>query len=123
MVLLLLPKLGAKDPEQFKGLSRLQVIQRFDPLGSLVLLPTTITLLLALQWGGQKYAWSDGRIIGLLVCAGVCAVVFIVIQHFQGEYATVPKDLITRRSVICAVIYTFCGSMAFMTVVFYLPIW
>ena len=34
--------------------------KQFDPLGTLFFLPAIICLLLALQWGGQKYAWSSG---------------------------------------------------------------
>lgn len=39
----------------FKARSR-----QFDPIGSLFFLPAIICLLLALQWGGTKYAWSNG---------------------------------------------------------------
>ena len=31
---------------------------RFDPIGNLLLITVVIMLLLALQWGGTKYAWS-----------------------------------------------------------------
>lgn len=37
--------------------------QQFDPIGTAFFLPAIVCLLLALQWGGVKYAWSNGRFI------------------------------------------------------------
>lgn len=39
--------------------------KQFDPVGTLFFLPAIICLLLALQWGGQKYAWSSGLCLKL----------------------------------------------------------
>ena len=33
---------------------------QFDPFGTAVFIPAIICLLLALQWGGSKYEWSNG---------------------------------------------------------------
>ena len=46
-------------------------LQTLDLIGLAVLIPCVVCLLLALQWGGINYPWSDGRIITLLV---VCCV-------------------------------------------------
>jgi len=35
-------------------------IEQFDPYGTAIFLPMIICLLLALQWGGSKYEWSNG---------------------------------------------------------------
>lgn len=35
--------------------------KQFDPYGTAVFIPAIICLLLALQWGGTKYSWSNGR--------------------------------------------------------------
>lgn len=36
--------------------------KQFDPLGTAVFIPAIICLLLALQWGGSKYEWSNGEL-------------------------------------------------------------
>lgn len=35
-------------------------LKQFDPIGTLFFMPAIICLLLALQWGGAQYEWSNG---------------------------------------------------------------
>lgn len=35
--------------------------KQFDPIGTVLFIPCIVCLLLALQWGGSKYQWSDGK--------------------------------------------------------------
>lgn len=37
--------------------------KQFDPAGTAVFIPAIICLLLALQWGGSKYDWSNGELL------------------------------------------------------------
>ena len=62
--------------------------EQFDPVGTIVFVPAIVCLLLALQWGGTKYPWSDGRIIALFVLFGVLLIIFIGVQFWKGENAT-----------------------------------
>lgn len=39
------------------------VLKMLDPVGNFLFVPAIICLLLALQWGGVQYAWSNSRII------------------------------------------------------------
>jgi len=64
-------------------------IKEFDLYGTAVFIPSIICLLLALQWGGTKYPWSDGRIIALFVVFGVLISIFISIQFWKQDSATV----------------------------------
>ncbi|KAI1322440.1 major facilitator superfamily domain-containing protein [Xylariaceae sp. FL0255] len=56
-----------------------------DLLGATISIGGIVMLLLALQWGGVTYPWSSSRIIGLLVGAGVVAIIFVCIQLWQGD--------------------------------------
>lgn len=58
-------------------------IQQLDLLGTAVFVPTIVTLLLALQWGGTKYAWGSWRIIVLFVLFGILMAIFIGIRKFS----------------------------------------
>ncbi|CAK7204767.1 hypothetical protein SEUCBS139899_007527 [Sporothrix eucalyptigena] len=95
----------------------------FDPIGSAIFMPAIICLLLALQWGGTTYAWKSGRIIALFVLFGVLITIFIVVQYFQQDDATVPPRIIKKRSVWAAGWYSFATGAAFLASVYYLPIW
>ncbi len=97
--------------------------RQFDPLGTAVFMPAIICLLLALQWGGTKYAWNSGRIIACFVVFAVLITVFIFVQYKQQDQATVPPRIIRKRSVWAAAIFSFCTGSAFMACVYFLPIW
>lgn len=103
--------------------SIMQVLQKFDLLGTVFLMPAITCLLLALQWGGSQYPWSGWRIILLLCVFGVCFVVWGFIQVRQGDTATVPLRIVAQRSIACALWYMFCLMGMLFTLVYYVPIW
>lgn len=98
-------------------------IHQLDPIGTAVFIPSITCLLLALQWGGINYAWSDGRIIALLVLAAVLFITFIGVQIWRQELATVPPRIMKVRAVAAGMIYSFFSGAGMITVVFLLPIW
>jgi MFS family permease len=98
-------------------------IKRLDPLGIFFLLPSIISLLLALQWGGATYAWGEWRIILLLVLFGVLLCGFIAVQILKPDTATVPVRVITQRSVAFGTAFTFFLSGSMLMLVYYVPIW
>lgn len=96
---------------------------QMDPLGTVTLITAVVCLLLALTWGGSKYTWSNWRIIVLLVLFGILALIFIAIQFWKGENATVPQRIIKQRSVAGASWFAVCSGGAFFLLVYYIPIW
>jgi sugar phosphate permease len=51
---------------------------QLDIVGAAMMMVATITLLLALTWGGTRYPWSSPTIAGLLVASAVISAVFVV---------------------------------------------
>jgi EmrB/QacA subfamily drug resistance transporter len=98
-------------------------VMDFDPAGTIVFLPMIICLLLALQWGGSTYPWKDGRVIALFVVFGVLCAIFISIQFYVGERATIPPRIIKQRSVAASAWFGVSLGAAFFLFVYYLPIW
>ncbi|KAL3469898.1 major facilitator superfamily domain-containing protein [Aspergillus californicus] len=98
-------------------------IKQMDVPGTICLLPGVICLLLALQWGGTEYPWNNGRIIALLVLAGVLLIAFIVIQNFSGDRATVPKRVFGNRNVWGAALFGSGVTAGFFLMLYYIPIW
>lgn len=86
-------------------------------------MPAIISLLLALQWGGTKYAWNSWRIILLFVLFGVLIAIFIGIQFWKQETATIPPKMMKKRSMWAASWYSFCMGAFFLLLIYFLPIW
>jgi MFS family permease len=100
-----------------------QIIVFLDPIGFVMLLSCITCLLLALQYGGTKYLWSNGRMIALLVLFSILLIAFIASQYIQQEKALLPPRVFLQRSVQGAFWYMFffTGSMTIM--IYYIPIW
>ncbi|KAF2022737.1 MFS general substrate transporter [Setomelanomma holmii] len=100
-----------------------QQLARFDLLGTMMFMPAIICLLLALQWGGSEYVWSNGRIIALFVMFGILIIGFIIVQWWKQEEATVPPRIFLNRNIWgCAWFGAMLGA-AFFVLVYYIPIW
>lgn len=113
-------------PESFKPKNRpaaKEQLYRLDPIGTLLSIATIVCLLLALQWGGSTYPWSDGRIIALFVCFGVGLVLFVTSQIVNKKYATIPSTIAKNRTVIACSWFTFCLAGVLLTLAYWLPIW
>lgn len=90
-----------------------QKLESMDPIGTAVFIPSIVCALLALQWGGTKYAWSNPRIIALFVLFGVLALIFGGIQFWKGDNATVPPRIIKQRTMAAAAWFSLCLGAAF----------
>ncbi|KAJ8119752.1 hypothetical protein ONZ43_g3367 [Nemania bipapillata] len=101
----------------------LERIMKLDIPGFLLFAPTVVMLILPLQWGGTRYAWSSATIIGLFVGSFGNLLVFLGWEYYVGEGALIPLGLLRRR-----VIWTSCLNMAFLigctlTTAYYFPVW
>jgi hypothetical protein len=86
-------------------------------------IPAVVCVLIALQWGGSIYPWSNGRIIALFVVFGLCLLAFVGIQFWKPEVATVSPLMLRKRSVWAAATFAFFMGSVFFVTVYYLPIW
>ncbi|KEF52622.1 uncharacterized protein A1O9_11465 [Exophiala aquamarina CBS 119918] len=100
-----------------------QRAHQLDLIGTSVFVVDIVVCLLALQWGGASYAWSNWRIILCLTLFGVLTIVFVIIQYFMKEHATLPFNIIGQRSVAAACWFAFCLGGTFFVMVYWLPIW
>ena len=97
--------------------------EQFDPIGTVLFMPCVISLLLALQWGGSKYPWSNGRIIALFVIFAILAVAFGLVQVWKQETATVPPRILKQRTMAFSVWFVICLGGSFFVLIYYIPIW
>lgn len=98
-------------------------ITRLDPLGTFFFVPSVVSLLLALQWGGAKFSWSDGRIIALFVVSGVTFAAFAAVQVLMPRTAQVPVRIISQRSMLAGFFFMFFLAASMMLALFWVPLW
>ncbi|KAE8350321.1 hypothetical protein BDV28DRAFT_151062 [Aspergillus coremiiformis] len=106
----------------FSGTPTLQRIKQLDLVGASLLIPAIVCLLLALQWGGNKYPWSNPRVIGFFVGFGLIIIIFNVSQIKLGDRATLPPGILKRRSVLAASMFALFFGGAFFLLVYYVAI-
>ncbi|KAH8880059.1 MFS general substrate transporter [Thozetella sp. PMI_491] len=113
-------------PEQAGGSpskSVWELLRKFDIVGTIFFLPATVSLLLALQWGGEEYPWDDWRVVLLLCTFGVTIVAWGVTQRRLGDHATVPLRIVRQRSVAASLWMMFCRGSYGTIVIQYVPMW
>lgn len=102
------------------GMTILERILEIDLLGTAIFIPAIVCLILALQWGGAEYAWSDSKIIGLFVGFGLMIVVFVGIQFWKGDKGTLPPRMFKDRNVLAAMMFSLFFGAGFFPLIFYL---
>jgi hypothetical protein len=80
-------------------------------------------LLLALQWGGTKFAWNSATIIGLFCGSAGTFVIFALLERRAGDGAMLPLSIICKRKVIFIGTMTLFSSGGGLLVAYYLPVW
>jgi MFS family permease len=107
-----------------KGRSVLRTIQEnLDLTGFVLFAPAAIQFLLALQYGGNQYAWNSVTVIGLFCGAGGTFIVFLAWEYHKGDAAMIPFSMVGKRAVWSScLVMLFLMSMMFCAS-YYLPIY
>ncbi|MCJ1261325.1 hypothetical protein MMC22_001189 [Lobaria immixta] len=100
-----------------------QKMRQFDWFGTLAFVPSILCLLLALQWGGSKFAWGNARIIVLFILFGALLVGFALIQRYSQKTATIPRRVAKSRSMVFGALFAFSLSAALSILSYFLPLW
>lgn len=90
-------------------------LKNIDMAGAVFLICAIVSLLLALQWGGFTYPWSNSKVWGTLLGFGLIIAVFIVIQFYQGDKATIPVRVFKQRTILVSCVFSALLSMALYT--------
>ncbi|KAI1123367.1 MFS general substrate transporter [Nemania abortiva] len=97
--------------------------RRLDYLGSLIFVPSLISLLLGLIMSGTKLPWSPFRVILPLVLGVVGWLLFHVHQHYFASQPSVPSRLFSNRTSVTASLLTFTSSIILQMVSYFLPLY
>ncbi|KAL3426138.1 major facilitator superfamily transporter [Phlyctema vagabunda] len=120
LFLVKVPDMGNKKAER-KGIAN--TLAKLDLLGFSLFAPAAIQFILALQWGGVKYAWGSATIIGLFCGAFGTLLVFLAWENHVGDDAMIPFSVIKRRVVWCSCLNYGCLMGSILSSTYYLPIY
>lgn len=106
------------------GLVALKILrQKVDFIGFLFFAGAAVQLLLALQFGGNRYAWNSATVIGLFCGSAATITIFGFVEHRQGEGAMIPLHLVRQRVVWCSALVMLFSIMTSFCASYYLPIY
>ena len=111
-----IPYAEANDPAR---LSFKEKVQRLDLIGTLIFVPGITSMLLALQFGGTNYGWTDPRVIACFALFALLIVVFGYWQWRRDDKATLPPRIVGHRSIMSGMWFSFCNSSAFSIIQYY----
>ncbi|PCH61032.1 MAG: MFS transporter, partial [SAR86 cluster bacterium] len=95
---------------------------KIDYLGAFLLLIVFVPFLLALTWGGNRYAWDSLELISMFALSGVALMLFIWVESRTAD-AVMPLDLFQSRVFVIANLSSFVLGMAFMGAVMFMPLY
>jgi EmrB/QacA subfamily drug resistance transporter len=92
-----------------------------DYLGAVLIAAACVPLLLALTFGGQKYAWDSPAVLGLLAMFVICTILFVIVEK-KVKDPIIHMELFSNKVFAWANIAGFFSSMSFLSVVAFLPL-
>lgn len=107
---------------QPKGSMR-EKIARIDFLGTTILICACIAILLAVQWGGNTYAWDSAIIISLFVVGAVLVGALVIVELYYAKEPVIPGYLYSQRTPLSIFVASCFFGMAFFALIYYLPIY
>ncbi|EGG03952.1 uncharacterized protein MELLADRAFT_72481 [Melampsora larici-populina 98AG31] len=107
--------------------SVLHKLGSLDFVGAFLMVGLIILLVLPLQWGGNKYPWDSGVVIGTLCGFGVMLTAFLL-WEWKGVDAKngrglLPFRLFRSRTQVGACLQAFFIKLSMLSVVYFLPIY
>lgn len=123
-ILLLLLEVPELTPKPAFTLSLVRkTIPDLDPIGFVLFAPAATMALLALQFGGNDYAWNSSVVIGLFCGAGVTTILFVLWERRMGDRAMTPPSMIGQRIVYTSAINGSALVGSILVASQYLPIY
>ncbi|KAI0752759.1 iron permease [Daedaleopsis nitida] len=98
-------------------------LAQMDWTGIIVMIGSTVSILLAITWGGVQYPWTSARVLVPLIIGAVGIAVFFVLELFWLKGPTVPQFFFKNRTAFSGYIGTFIHGIVALSTIYYLPVY
>jgi EmrB/QacA subfamily drug resistance transporter len=95
---------------------------RLDLLGAALMAAATVTMMLALNWGGLTYPWGSPVILGLFVLSALLWIAFVWRLATASE-PLIPAEILTHPIVAMGTVAACFAMGTFIGLIIYLPIY
>ena len=89
------------------------------PLGMALIVSSPTFLILALQWGGSRYAWPSWQILTFLIAFVILLAAFAYSQYRREHKALIPPRILLQRNVLAASLFSSCNNGALSILEYY----
>jgi EmrB/QacA subfamily drug resistance transporter len=96
--------------------------QPLDISGAILLAGSTITLMLACIWGGDRYAWGSPIIVAL-IAGGTALAAALVARERRAPDPIVPLNLLRTRPVAVSSVALFLTTAALFSITVFVPLY
>jgi len=96
--------------------------QRIDWWGAATLVGAVVSLMFALELGGQEYAWDSSQIIGLFIAAAVLLVIFLFVETKAAE-PIISFEMFGKRLFAASTLAGLLYGAAFITFAIFIPMY
>ncbi|KAI0083102.1 iron permease [Irpex rosettiformis] len=100
-----------------------QKLRRMDWTGSAIVVGGSAAFILALSWGGIRFAWSDSQTLVPLIIGIVALLSFMFYERFCAKEPIVPWSVFATRSSIMGYIGTSIHGLVMYVAIYYLPVY
>ena len=98
-------------------------VTEFDLPGFALFAPAAIQFFLALQYGGNQFAWNSSQVIGLFCGAGVTFILWLVWDGYQGDNAMIPFSMMRKKTVWASCVTALLMTGTMFVTAYYLPMY
>ncbi|KAH9858981.1 iron permease [Lenzites betulinus] len=96
---------------------------QIDWLGVGLITGSAVSILLAVTWGGLRFAWSSPHVLVPLIIGGIGITGFFVAEYFWLKGPTIPRYFFTNRTVLSGFLGTFFHGIVSIVSLYYLPVY
>ncbi|KAF0492849.1 MFS general substrate transporter [Gigaspora margarita] len=97
--------------------------KRIDFIGIIIMMSSTVSILLPLNWGGSTYAWDSPVIIVLLCVGAVGFIIFGLVERYIVFEPVASPHLFKNLNVISCFSTAFFQGTVFYSLIFYIPVY